>query len=106
MVMGLAAGAGLTLLLRRGSRARHPAVRMARVARRGAARAGRSGVARARWAARRGGQVLDRLPSAEEIREQLGDYLETAREAIDDVVSRELKDLRKAIRRQRKRLGV
>jgi hypothetical protein len=42
----------------------------------------------------------------DEIREHVSDYMGRAREAIDDAVDSELSDLRKAIRRQRKRLGV
>jgi hypothetical protein len=42
----------------------------------------------------------------EEIRDHVRDYLGKAQEAIDDVVETELKDLRRAIRRQRKRLGI
>lgn len=56
------------------------------------------------WA-RRKERLVDRLP-LDALGEQLGDYLASARDAIDDTVSSELKDLRKAIRRQRKRLGV
>jgi hypothetical protein len=59
----------------------------------------------ARWAARRGEKMLDRLP-VEEVGDAIGEYLDAAREAIDDVVAREVKDLRKAVRRQRKRFGV
>jgi hypothetical protein len=33
-------------------------------------------------------------------------YVGRARETIDDVVESELRDLRRAIRRQRKRLGI
>lgn len=69
---------------------------------RGAARAGRQG---ARWARERGGELWDRLP-IEEAQEQVSSYLSHAREAIDDAVETELRDLRKAIRRQRKRLGL
>jgi hypothetical protein len=42
----------------------------------------------------------------EEVGDAIGAYLDAAREAIDDVVAREVKDLRKAVRRQRKRFGV
>jgi hypothetical protein len=55
--------------------------------------------------ARRGEKLLDTLP-VEEVGDAIGDYLDAAREAIDDVVAREVKDLRKAVRRQRKRFGV
>ena len=54
--------------------------------------------------ARRGGRVAMAAPEA--VREQLGDYLSTAREAIADTVESELKDLRRSIRRQRRRLGL
>jgi hypothetical protein len=40
------------------------------------------------------------------VREELGDALDSAREKVADVVDSELRDLRKAIRRQRKRLGI
>jgi hypothetical protein len=38
--------------------------------------------------------------------DQVRDYVDTAREAINDVVRGELDDLRKAVRRQRKRIGI
>jgi hypothetical protein len=49
--------------------------------------------------------LASQLP-VDEVSDAVGEYLASAREAIDDTVSRELKDLRRAIRRQRKRLGV
>jgi hypothetical protein len=104
MALGVVVGAGLTLLFRRGPSER-PAARLARAARSGATHAGRYGLESARWAARRGERLLDNL-SLDDVRDTLGAYLDSAREAIDDAVSREVKDLRKAIRRQRKRLGV
>jgi hypothetical protein len=67
--------------------------------------AGRLGGAGARWAAHRGEELWDRVPR-DEIRENVSDYMGRARDAIDDAVESELNDLRKAIRRQRKRLGV
>ena len=54
---------------------------------------------------RRSAELMDNIPF-EDIGESLGSYLESARETIDDAVARELKGLRKAVRRQRKRLGV
>ena len=51
------------------------------------------------------GELLDRVPVGA-VREELGDALDSAREAVADVVESELRDLRKAIRRQRKRLGI
>ena len=102
-------GAGAALLLRRGPTGRRPlspfasaAGGAALTAARWAGKRGRTG---ARWAARRGEELWDRVP-VDEVREELGDALESARHAVADVVESELRDLRKAIRRQRKRLGV
>lgn len=97
MGLGLMVGVGVTLLFRRGPKGR-PASKLARAA-------GRGGMRGARWAARRGQELAEELPF-DEIGETLGDYIATAREAIDDTVSREIKDMRKAVRRQRKRLGI
>lgn len=105
MALGAAVGAGITLFVRRGPEGRSPAYAAAHAARRGAVRAGRYGAKGAKKVRRRGAEMIDSLP-LEEIGESLGSYLETARETIDDAVARELKGLRKAVRRQRKRLGV
>jgi len=85
---------------------------MGRGARWAGKRAAIAGGAGARWTARRGGELWDRIPR-DEIRDHLADYRDhvaeymgRAREAIDDVVESELKDLRRAVRRQRKRLGI
>ncbi len=104
-------GAGVTLLLRRGPRGGRPIGKVMRVAGSGAMSAGRYagryGARGARWAADRGEDLWERVsPEIDAAAEQVGDYLDSAREAIDDVVRREARDLRKAIRRQRKRLGV
>jgi gas vesicle protein len=108
-LIGATIGAGVTFMLRRGPTGRRPVSpvmstigRGASWAGRGAARMGASG---ARWAAHRGEDMWDRVPR-DEIREHVSDYMERARDAIDDVVRSELQDLRRAIRRQRKRLGV
>lgn len=69
------------------------------------AAAGRAGRRGARWASKRGGELVDRIP-IDDITESIGAYVQTAREAIDDTVSHELSDLRKAIRRHRKHLGI
>jgi hypothetical protein len=58
-----------------------------------------------RWAKERGQDAWDRVPR-EEIADHMSEYVGRARDAIDDVVESELKDLRRAIRRQRKRLGI
>jgi hypothetical protein len=76
---------------------------------RGASWAGRNvakaGSVGARWTAKRGGQLWDSIPR-DDIRDGVSEYAGRARDAIDQVVEAELKDLRRAIRRQRKRLGI
>lgn len=103
-LLGLAIGAGTTLLLRRGPSGKRPigpAWSMARTgARVGARMAGRG----ARFAWDTGTDAWDRLPR-EEIGERVREYFDSARESIDDFVESELKDLRRAIRRRRKQLG-
>jgi gas vesicle protein len=70
----------------------------------------------ARWAAprakrgfntavERGEELIDRIP-VDDVVEQVREYVDTARGAINDVVKDELDDLRKAVRRQRKRIGI
>lgn len=108
-VLGAVIGAGAALMLRRGPSGRRPLAPLARAAGGaavGAARwANKRGRRGARWAARRGADLWDRVP-VDTIREEIGDALEAARDTVADVVESELRDLRKAIRRQRKRLGV
>jgi hypothetical protein len=67
----------------------------------GARLAGRGG----RMAWDRGVEAWDRIPR-EEIGERMRDYFESARDSIDGMVESELKDLRRAIRRQRKKIGI
>lgn len=82
----------------------------------GARWAGERAVEGARWAAPRarngfraavdrGEDLIDRIP-VDEVIEQVRDYADTARNAINDAVKDELNDLRKAVRRQRKRIGI
>jgi len=82
----------------------------------GARWAGERAMEGARWAAPRaqrgfrtavdrGEELVDRIP-VDEVVEQVRDYVDTARGAINDVVKDELNDLRKAVRRQRKRIGI
>jgi gas vesicle protein len=58
-----------------------------------------------RTAVERGEELIDRIP-VDDVVEQVRDYVDTARGAINDVVKDELNDLRKAVRRQRKRIGI
>ena len=125
-LIGIAIGAGATLLLRQGPRGRPITPIMtgigrgarvageyglegARLAGRhgaeGARWAGARGAKAARWAAERGEELIDRVPT-DEIADQVREYVESAQEAINGAVESELRDLRRAIKRQRKRLGV
>ena len=45
-------------------------------------------------------------PMVHDAASQLGDYVRTAREAIDEFLADEVRDLRKAIRRGRRRAGI
>jgi hypothetical protein len=78
-----------------------------------AAEQGREG---ARWAGERtsrgyraardrGAELVDDLP-LDDVADSVREYVDSAREAINDVVREELTDLRKAVRRQRKRIGI
>jgi hypothetical protein len=108
-LIGLTIGAGLTYVLRRGPSGGRPLSPVLRGVGRGARWAGRraavAGATGARWAADRGEDLWDRIPR-DAIRKEMQEYVGRAREAIDDVVESELRDLRRAIRRQRKRLGI
>ena len=57
------------------------------------------------WVADRGEDLWDKVP-AEEIGESIGEFVEEARDRIADTVESELSDLRKAIKRQRRRIGL
>src|SRR3712207_1721632 len=74
MLLGVAVGVGATLLLRRGPTGQRPGTAVVRVAGRGAKRAGAYGVGGARWAAKRGAELRDRLP-VDAVTEELGNYL-------------------------------
>ena len=74
------------------------------------------GLEGARWAGKRGGkayraarergaEMIDDLP-LDDVADSVREYVDTAREAINDVVREEMSDLRKAVRRQRKRIGI
>jgi hypothetical protein len=98
-LLGVALGAGVALLLRRGPSGRRPLAIAATGAGHGVKWAAGNGA----W--RRKRSLMDRIPF-DTIREEVTDALETARDTVADVVESELRDLRKAIRRQRKRIGI
>lgn len=103
--VGLAIGAGVALAVRERSRRQRPLARLERAARRRLKDANRVGERGAKWAARHGDALRDRVP-VDELKESVAAYLAAARQTIDDAVSAELRDLRKAVRHRRKRLGV
>ncbi len=107
-LLGAMVGAGAALMFGRlggGRRRKTFRKRVSTAAQTGAKRARGWGRRGAKWAASAGEDVIDRVPTTE-VRKQVADYFENVKEAIDDTVSHELDDLRKSIRRQRKKLGV
>jgi hypothetical protein len=100
-LLGAAIGASTTLLLRRGPSGRRPIGPAWRAARSGARLARRG----ARVALEQGADIWERVPR-EAIEERVRDYFDSARDTIDHLVESELKDLRRAIRRRRKKLGI
>lgn len=105
-LLGAMVGAGAALMFGRlGGRKKTFRKRVSTAAQTGAKRARGWGRRGAKWAANTGEDLIDRVP-ANEVRKQVADYFENVKDAIDDTVSHELDDLRKSIRRQRKKLGV
>jgi hypothetical protein len=62
--------------------------------------------ARGYKAARRASADLADSVPVDEIADSVREYVDGAKEAINDVVRAEMNDLRKAVRRQRKRIGI
>jgi gas vesicle protein len=108
MLLGVAVGTAATLLVSAGSRGGAAKLLDASGSRAKSARrwAGRRAKRGARWMSDRGDDLRDKLPSMDDVSGELKDYLSAARDTISDTVSDELRDLRKAVRRQRKRIGV
>lgn len=120
----MAVGAGIALMVRRGPSGTRPIAPVMRGARWAGARgmhgariagaaippaarwAGRSAREGAGWARDRSEELFERLPPLEDVTETVRDYVDAAREAINDTVEHEVRDLRKAINRQRKRIGI
>ena len=104
-LIGAAIGATATLMLRRGpsgERPLSPVLRGAGSAGRSALRAGAAG---ALWAKQQGGELLDSAP-VEQMEERVRDAVGEARERLDGFVQHELRELRRALRQQRKRMGI
>jgi hypothetical protein len=107
--MGMALGAGITFMLRRGPSGRRPIIPALEGAGRGLKWAGRNawkaGSRGAKWAGEHGEELWERVPR-DEIRRGIAHGYSSAKDSIDDVVESELRSLRKAIRRRRKQLGL
>jgi hypothetical protein len=107
--MGIALGAGITYMLRRGPSGRRPIMPAIEGAGRGLKWAGKNawkyGSHGAKWAGEQGEELWDRVPR-DEIRRGVGDAVESARDSMEDLVESELRSLRKALRRKRKQLGI
>ena len=104
-LIGAAIGATATLLLSRGpsgERGMSPIVRGAGKAGRAAWKAGALG---AEWAKDQGGELVDRIP-VDKIEHDVRETVGSARDRIDGFVSDEIRRLRRALRQQRKRMGV
>jgi hypothetical protein len=103
--MGIALGAGITYMLRRGPSGRRPIVPALEGAGRGLKWAGsnawKAGSRGARWAGEQGEDLWERVPR-DEIRRSLG----SARDSMEDMVESELRSMQKALRRRRKQLGL
>jgi hypothetical protein len=95
-LLGVAIGVGTTLLLRRGPSGRRPIA------------IGASGATLPlRLAGRSVAGAFREPPSRREaVERQVRSFMHAARERIDDAVESELRDLRGALKRQRKRLGL
>ena len=115
-LIGLTVGATATLLLRRGPSGRRPIEAGLSAAGRGmqwagvtgwnsAKRAGRAAADRTQHEWERGAELIDELP-LDDMGERVNDYLEAVKDAITTTVKREVQDLRKSIRRQRRHMGV
>ena len=104
-LIGAAIGATATLLLRRGPSGERPMAPVLRGAGVASRRALRAGAASAHWAKEHGSELLERIP-VDRIEHDVRETVGAARERIDGFVQHELRDLRRALRRQRKRMGV
>jgi hypothetical protein len=94
-LLGVAIGVGTTFLLRRGPSGRRPIA------------VGASGATLPlRVAGRRVAGAFREPSRREAVERQVRSFMEAARDRIDDAVESELRDLRGALKRQRKRLGI
>ena len=60
----------------------------------------------AKWVAGQGERLWERAFPRDTIVEQVGGYLDDARKTVNKTVERELRELRRAIRRRRRSIGL
>ena len=126
-LLGAAVGTVITLMFQSGPGGRRPISPLISATGKGAKWAALAGLEGARWAGdrsapaarwagersargyraamERGEELVESLP-VDEVADSVREYVDGAREAINDVVRAEMTDLRKAVRRQRKRIGI
>lgn len=104
-LIGAAIGATATLLLRRGPSGERPMSPLLRGASRYGKVAIRAGATGASWARKRGGELAEQIP-VERIEHDVRETVGSAQQRIDGFVRQELRDLRRALRRRRKQLGI
>jgi gas vesicle protein len=115
-LIGVAVGASATLLFSRGPKGVRPVVPIVKGAGRGAKWAGLATAGGARWLGEHGARGVKRgaemaAEAGEDLweqvpRDEIREYVESARGKINDAVEQELRELRRAVRRQRKRIGL
>jgi hypothetical protein len=107
--MGVALGAGITFMLRRGPSGRRPIAPALDGAGRGLKWAGKNawkyGAQGARWTGDQAEDLWDRIPR-DEMRRGVGRAMGSARDTMENMVESELRSMRKALRRKRKQLGI
>ena len=115
-LMGVAVGVLATLLIKQTTSGRRPIITGLSMAGRGMRKAGVAGMlgaaATGRTLARkvhqgvdRGVEMVEEIPF-DDIADHVRDYFDAAKEAVEDTISGELRDLKKSIRRRRRRLGI
>lgn len=122
-VMGAAIGAGAVLMLKSANPSNRR--RLLSLLGRGASMAGLAGWDGIKWAGENGvdglkyarkhakpwlrhvrKEIVDSLPPLDKVTDEVGEYLDEAKEAIENVVLEEISDFRKAVRRKRRDMGI
>ena len=101
-VIGIAVGLTALFLLRRNRSVGHALHAAGRDLRRAGSAASRNMAHQMRRGMKRGQEMVGDM----EIGDHLRDYLESAKETVEDTVAREMRDLKRAIRRRRRRMGL